>query len=245
MVKGRLRCIKMKKLAQYKRIPKVVYTFVAIFVLLIITAGVVWFSKNYICEVKKGFNYKGQHYTCIDNSADDEKSSFTPFGSNHCNFIDDLSFKKYFFLEYYSEDSERLFFYDFTPFGNYIFKKDSYIIPDKPEPQSIDFIMITYDGGEKYSYIYNKNDINTIMSYFNDIKGKVSSDYTDAMYGTREVWIVASSKKYSGMFDLTADNRSVCQIGEDIAFANNSEKFSSDVSKVIMSYYSASKNTYN
>ena len=153
--------------------------------------------------------------------------------------------KKYFFLEYYSEDSERLFFYDFTPFGNYIFKKDSYIIPDKPEPQSIDFIMITYDGGEKYSYIYNKNDINTIMLYFNDIKGKVSSDYTDAMYGTRGVWIVASSKKYSGMFDLTADNRSVCQIGEDIAFANNSEKFSSDVSKVIMSYYSASKNTYN
>lgn len=245
MVKGRLRCIKMKKLAQYKRITKVVYTFVAIFVLLIITAGVVWFSKNYICEVKKGFNYKGQHYTCIDNSADYEKSSFTPFGSNHCNFIDDLSFKKYFFLEYYSEDSERLFFYDFTPFGNYIFKKDSYIIPDKPEPQSIDFIMITYDGGEKYSYIYNKNDINTIISYFNDIKGNVSSDYTDAMYGTKGVWIVASSKKYSGMFDLTADNRSVCQIGEDIAFANNSEKFSSDVSKIIMSYYSASKNTYN
>ena len=146
---------------------------------------------------------------------------------------------------YMAEDSERLFFYDFTPFGNYIFKKDSYIIPDKPEPQSIDFIMITYDGGEKYSYIYNRNDINTIMSYFNDIKGKVSSDYTDAMYGTKGVWIVASSKKYSGMFDLTADNRSVCQIGEDIAFANNSEKFSSNVSKIIMSYYSTSKSTEN
>lgn len=235
----------MKKFSQYKTTTKAVFAFIAAIVLLIITIRAILFSKNYICEVKRGFNYKGQHYTCVDNRMDGESSSFIPFGSNHCNFINDLNFKKYFFLEYYSEDSERLFFYDFTPFGNYIFKKDSYIIPDKPEPQSIDFIMITYDGGEKYSYIYNKNDINTIISYFNDIKGKVSSDYTDAMYGTKEVWIVASSKKYSGIFDLTADNRSVCQIGEDIAFANTSEKFSSDVSKIIMSYYSTSKSTEN
>lgn len=203
------------------------------------------FSKNYICEVKKGFNYKGQHYTCIDNEIESESSSFTPFGSNHCNFIDDLRFKKHFFLEYYSEDSERLFFYDFTPFGNYIFKKDSYIIPDKPEPQSIDFIMVTYDGGKRYSCIYNRNDINTIMSYFNDIKGKVSSDCTDALYWTKDVWIVASSKKYSGTFDLTSDKRYVCQADGNIAFANSSEKFSLDVSRVIMSYYSTSKRTYN
>ena len=65
------------------------------------------------------------------------------------------------------------------------------------------------------------------------------------MYGTKEVWIVASSKKYSGIFDLTADNRSICQADGNIAFANNSEKFSSDVSKIIMSYYSTSKSTEN
>lgn len=232
----------MKK-TRHKRTTKIVCTFATIIIFLVITVGAVVLSKNYICEVKKGFNYKGQHYTCIDDEMENENYSFTPFGSNHCNFIDDLNFKKYFFLEYYSEDSERLFFYDFTPFGNYIFKKDSYVIPDKPEPQSIDFIMVTYDGGDRYSYIYDRNDINTIMSYFNDIKGKVSSKSTDALYGTKSVWIVASSKKYSGMFDLTLDNRYVCQSGENIVFANGSEKFSLEVSKVIMSYYSASKST--
>ena len=75
----------MKKFSQYKTTTKAVFAFIAAIVLLIITIGAILFSKNYICEVKRGFIYKGQHYTCIDNRMDGESSSFIPFGSNHCN----------------------------------------------------------------------------------------------------------------------------------------------------------------
>ena len=51
----------MKKFSQYKTTTKAVFAFIAAIVLLIITIGAILFSKNYICEVKRGFNYKGQH----------------------------------------------------------------------------------------------------------------------------------------------------------------------------------------
>lgn len=229
-----------------KKTIKVICIFLAIIIILILIISGLLFSKKYICEVKEGFDYKGQHYSEYDEYEKmDEDYPFIPFGSSHCNFIEELKFKKYFFLEYYSEDSERLFFYDFTPFGNYIFKKDGYSIPNNPEPESIDFIMVTYCSGNRFSYIYNKDDIKKLVSYFNEIHDKVSSDNIDADVDTEPIRIVAFSKKYGGMFDLTADHRSVCHLDENILFANKTENLSPDISSVLMTYYEISKLSYN
>ena len=88
-------------------------------------------------------------------------------------------------------------------FGDKLFKKDSYNPPIDPLSENVDKIIIVDSSTEKEAVITDRNDINTLVTYFSSINGKV------AVVGVAEqdVYVYAVSYKDGGLFNLTGLDR--------------------------------------
>ena len=124
------------------------------------------------------FEFLDSSYTKVE---DGQLGCFIPFGEGGFESFDNkIKFKKFLGLSYYKGDKEKNFIYNMTILDTDVFMKDGYMPPEKPTPDTVD-ILLVYSGLEDEKVkITNKQDIIDIVSYFNEVRDIVRTDFFDS-----------------------------------------------------------------
>lgn len=154
---------------------------------------------SYYASENDNITYLGEHYIKINIGSVD----FIPFSECNGSF-DESDSINLFGLSFDKKNGERNYVrLNSLFFGDKLFKKDSYNPPIDPLSENVDKIIIVDSSTEKEAVITDINDINTLVTYFSSINGKV------AVVGVAEqdVYVYAVSYKDGGLFNLTGLDR--------------------------------------
>lgn len=154
---------------------------------------------SYYASENDNITYLGEHYIKINIGSVD----FIPFSECNGSF-DESDSINLFGLSFDKKNGERNYVrLNSLFFGDKLFKKDSYNPPIDPLSENVDKIIIVDSSTEKEAVITDRNDINTLVTYFSSINGKV------AVVGVAEqdVYVYAVSYKDGGLFNLTGLDR--------------------------------------
>lgn len=172
---------------------------IAIILVILVYLLSLYFVKNYFSTLNT-ITFLGNSYTAVE---DGQLGKFIPFGEGGFEGFDNrIKYKNIFGLSYYKGDTERNFVYNMTILGVDVFMKDGYIPPKKPTPETVDMLLV-YSGLEDTKIqITDKQDIITLVSYFNEANETVEIDFA-----TNEnlISIHAISHKDGGVHYITGD----------------------------------------
>lgn len=144
--------------------------------------------------------FLGNSYTRYE-----EQSQFSPFGEQNraWSHIDDKAkFKSLFGLSYCKTDENKNFIYNESMFGEQIFIRDGYAVPQYPEPDNIDVIEVRYYLENVLVFkIEDREDINSLVSYSNEIKEEYELEVSAK--DSEALWIYGVSHKDGGVFEIS------------------------------------------
>lgn len=157
---------------------------------------------SYYASENDNITYLGENYTKINIGSVD----FIPFSECNGSF-DESDSINLFGLSFDKKNGERNYVrLNSLFFGDKLFKKDSYNPPIDPLSENVDKIIIVDSSTEKEAVITDRNDINTLVTYFSSINGKVAVVGV-AEQDEQDVYVYAVSYKDGGLFNLTGLDR--------------------------------------
>lgn len=186
----------IKKIIKKLKLPLIVLVCVCAVYVISSTVYAYYASEN------DSITYLGEHYTKTNIGSVD----FIPFGECNTSFDDDFDSVNLFGLSFDKNNKDRNFVcLNSLFFGDKLFKKDSYNPPIDPLSENVDKIIIYDSSAQKEVAITERNDINTLVTYFSSINGKVAT----VGVAEQELYVYAVSYKDGGVFNLTSHDRAL------------------------------------
>lgn len=180
----------------------VIALFVALAVLIIGLVGgylkLLNTVKTQVANTDK-ISFLGNSYTRYE-----EQSDFSPFGEQNrawSNIDKKVKFKSLLGLSYCKTDENKNFIYNESMYGEDIFIREGYTVPKYPEPDNIDAIEVRFFKNDLWFKIYNREDINSLVSYSNEIKDEYELEVSNK--GSEGLWIYGVSHKDGGVFTIS------------------------------------------
>ncbi len=156
---------------------------------------------------------------------------FVPFGDDHCIWRTNHEFIFENEFAYLEDDLNLNFVYLSSVLGTHIYVKDGFDIPYNPAIDDVNGIIIWDYINTNAVYIYDKNVLSDITTYFNGIHGKIKTQDKNS-----DIDIFAISKKYGGLFRLTGDYRGLFYNDSSISFGITGVELPKNIEKTIISY---------
>lgn len=195
-----------------------------ILIAVVYLAAVVCF-RNYVSRNKK-ITFFGTGYTELKN----DNTNFTPFGDYNFRYDIDVKYKNILGMSFDKNDSKKNLLYYKTVLGTTVYKKDGYNLPEIPEIDVIDELIIDNSNGT-YAKVTDKNEIVQMYDFFLYLN---AADDTQA---ENKITVYAVSYEYGGIFKLNDEGE--ISIGENnILYSGWLEKqeLPTDIQNIILKY---------
>lgn len=203
-----------------KKIAKIIFTVFLVILgcYLVVSLGVrSYFGNNSTIELF------GAKYTEFDCSGD-----FVPFYADNCWYSSDVGRHHLFGISVLKTDTDKNFIYYSNALGETVYKKDSYQLPEFPEKNGINKLILSYKAED--ITITDKTDIEEILTFLSTHNFPENSERNDS------VVIYAVTENPGGVFQLNKPG-SIYLENDKLAFGYfDSEYLPDSLQKVIGAY---------
>lgn len=182
--------------------------------------------RSYVCNntTIKFFNEEYTKFDCLE-------SNFIPFGADNSWYEADIGYYNLFGLSFFKTDVDKNFIYYKDILGATVYKKNSYALPEFPESNMVDKLILYCEAEDKDIFIENREHIDDIISLLSMLNAPKNEQNNSSII------FYAVSNSCGGVFQLNENGSIYLEKNNKIGFGDKVNENLSDKLQNIIKIY--------
>lgn len=182
--------------------------------------------RSYVCNNRtiKFFNEEYTKFNCLG-------SNFIPFGADNSWYEADIGYYNLFGLSFLKTDVDKNFIYYKDILGATVYKKNSYALPEFPESNMVDKLILYCEAEDKDIFIENREHIDDIISLLSMLNAPKNEQNNSSII------FYAVSNSCGGVFQLNENGSIYLEKNNKIGFGYKVNENLSDKLQDIIKIY--------
>lgn len=182
--------------------------------------------RSYVCN-NRTIKFFNEEYTKFDRIG----SNFIPFGADNSWYEADIGYYNLFGLSFLKTDVDKNFIYYKDILGATVYKKNSYALPEFPESNMVDKLILYCEAEDKDIFIENREHIDDIISLLSMLNAP-KNEQNDS-----SIIFYAVSNSCGGVFQLNENGSIYLEKNNKIGFGYKVNENLSDKLQDIIKIY--------